>query len=75
MKDSLFLMAQPSFLNGVSTVLDLGDTLTVFNTSESGEAADHIALWADWELIADDLKSAAQKYSREFDGVETQSTR
>lgn len=59
MSDSLFLMAQPSFLGGMASVMDLGDTLTQFNASESGEAADRAANWADWEMLAKDLRAAA----------------
>ena len=59
MRDSLFLMARPGFLEGMSQVLDLGDTMTAYNHSPDGEQADHAALWADWELVANDLRQAA----------------
>lgn len=70
MRDSLFLMAQPSFLDGMARVLDLGDTMTGYNYSQDGDAADHAAIWADWELIAADLRRASEQFSRGLTHVE-----
>jgi hypothetical protein len=35
--------------------MDLGDTLTVFNSSQSEQQADRIALRADWRAVGYDL--------------------
>ena len=74
-RDSLFLMEQPSFLGGMSQVLDIGDTMTGYNASPSGEEADHAATWADWQLIADDLRRAARARIAELADVAAQQAR
>jgi hypothetical protein len=65
MSESLFLLEGPSFLEGMSRALDLGDTGTDYNSSPNGAQADHAASWADWEMIASDLRSAAHLYISE----------
>lgn len=69
MRDSLFLMARPSFLEGMSRVMDIGDTMTDYNYSADGDAADNAAAWADWELIAGDMRRAAAQYVQGLDRV------
>lgn len=73
--DSLFLMERPSFIEGMARVLDLGDFMTGYNTSPSGDEADHAANWADWALIAGDMRRAAQQYVAGIGHVATQQTR
>jgi hypothetical protein len=70
MNNSLFLMEQPSFLEGMARVLDFGDTMTGYNSSRNGDEADHAALWADWEMIAGDLRAAARQEVEHFRRVE-----
>ncbi|MDQ2686767.1 MAG: hypothetical protein M3Y28_02760 [Armatimonadota bacterium] len=41
------LYAAPSFLEGLARSIDIGDTLTEYNYSETGQAADQRALRAD----------------------------
>ena len=53
-----FLYAQPSFLEGVGRILDLGNNLQMYNYSESGQEADARALRADWRAVGDDLRRA-----------------
>jgi hypothetical protein len=55
---SSILFARPSFAEGAARILDFGGTLTEFNRSPSGEAADGHALWADWMTIGRDIESA-----------------
>ena len=59
------LYAAPSFLEGVARSLDIGDTLTEYNTSESGAAADLQALRSDWLAIGNDLRQAASQFERD----------
>ena len=61
MGSSLFLLAQPSFLEGAARVGDFFDLMTEYNVSPTGETADSAALWADWSLIAEDLRVAARR--------------
>jgi hypothetical protein len=74
-RDSLFLLDQPSFIGGMSQVLDLGDTMTGYNESPNGAQADHAALWADWSLIAQDMKVAARRCVAEIGNVAAQQAR
>lgn len=55
-----FLFAKPSFIEGLSRVLDIGSTLTEYNTSLNGAQADMRAVSADWKAVGDDMKRAVQ---------------
>lgn len=46
-----FLFARPSFLEGLSRVLDLGATLQEYNSSLNPEQADAIAQQMDWQAV------------------------
>jgi len=52
------LYARPSLVEGVSRILDLGGTLSVYNCSPSPEEADFNALYSDWYAVGDDVKTA-----------------
>ncbi len=56
------LFAQPSFLEGLSRSIDIGDTLTEYNRSESGQAADRSALRSDWEAVGRDMRTAIEEF-------------
>lgn len=58
MSDSLFLCARPSFIEGMSRILDFGGTLEEFNKSLTPEQADYLALRADWQMIGMDFARA-----------------
>ncbi len=57
-----FLFAHPSVLSGVGRVLDLGGTLTEFNTALTPEQADAIAIAMDWQAVGADLNAALGWY-------------
>lgn len=57
-----FLFANPSFLGGVATTLDLGATLTQYNTSNSPEEADAKALASDWMMVGQDIAFALSHF-------------
>ncbi len=59
------LYATPSFLEGVARSIDIGDTLTEYNGSESGAEADARALRSDWQAVGDDLRQAIAQFRRE----------
>lgn len=59
------LYATPSFLEGVARSMDIGDTLTEYNGSESGTEADARALRSDWQAVGDDLRQAIARYRQE----------
>jgi hypothetical protein len=55
---SLYLVAEPSFIEGVSRIFDFAGNLSVYNESDTPEEADLQALRADWEALAGDMRSA-----------------
>jgi len=57
-----YLFANPSFLAGMASVLDLGGNLVEYNYSESGEQADYIALLSDWVEIGADMRLAVAAF-------------
>ena len=59
------LYAAPSFLEGVARAVDIGDTLTEYNGSESGAAADLRALRSDWLAIGNDLRQAMSQFEQD----------
>jgi hypothetical protein len=64
-----FLFARPSFVAGVAQIVDLGNTLFVYNESNSPNQADYMATKNDWALVGDDLRSAiasAREMQREL---------
>lgn len=58
---STFLYANPSFHEGMSRVVDFGDTLTEYNRSLTSEQADFLALIADWRAIGKDMQKATAR--------------
>jgi hypothetical protein len=55
-----FLFALPSFIEGCSRVLDLGDTINNYNESDSNEEADFKAIMSDWLTIGNDIKRSIE---------------
>ena len=54
------LFARPSFLEGVSRVIDLGNTMSEYNSSLTPAQADALALKADLNALRSDLAYARQ---------------
>jgi hypothetical protein len=50
-----FLYARPSFLEGLSRVIDFENLQKEYNTSSSSEQADERAIQADWIAVGNDL--------------------
>ena len=65
-----FLYARPSFVEGVARLLDFGNFLNTYNTSDSPEEADARALRADWCAVGDDLRAVLAEAAEEQDGRE-----
>lgn len=59
---STFLFARPTFLGGMATVLDMGGTLFNYNSSESAEEADRVALSMDFHAVGLDMKRATERH-------------
>ena len=58
------LYSNPSFLGGMSSLLDLGNTLQNYNTSDTDSEADTEALKSDWRAVGDDIKTSIRKYEQ-----------
>ncbi len=58
--DTCFLFADPSFLSGMATVMDIGGGMLVYNKSRSGTEADERAIASDWAVIGRDILNAAK---------------
>jgi len=56
-----FLFARPSFAVGVAQILDFGNTLFVYNESNTPEQADYMATKNDWVAVGGDLRSALEQ--------------
>jgi hypothetical protein len=61
-----FLYAHSSFIEGYARILDLGDTLTEYNRSETPQQADYYAMFADWRAVGQDMIDAIGAYRREY---------
>jgi hypothetical protein len=55
------LFAEPSFLEGMARVLDLGNTLNEYNRCLSGELTDYYAILGDWRAVGNEIQQAAHQ--------------
>lgn len=55
---SSVLFADPSFLEGVARIIDMGSTLTEFNSAMTEAQADFLAVSADWQAVGIDILRA-----------------
>jgi hypothetical protein len=60
-----FLFARPSFTEGAARLIDFGNFLNEYNTTETANEADARALRSDWLMVGDDLQSALDAFARE----------
>jgi hypothetical protein len=52
------LFANPSFWGGTAQIMDLGNTMLVYNESATPAQADYVAIKNDWMIVGDDLRHA-----------------
>ena len=62
-----FLFSNPSFISGMSRVLDLGSTLNEYNSTLTSNMADYLAISSDWEVVGKDLREAVKSYKENLD--------
>jgi hypothetical protein len=68
---SMFLFARPSFTEGISRVIDFGNTLSEYNKSLDGPQADRLSLQSDIKTLRSDLEYARQQIKLELStGIE-----
>jgi hypothetical protein len=70
-----FLFASPSVWEGIARIVDFANTLNQYNSSASGELADHVALSLDWAMVGHDMRAAMIEYDRRTDQEPTPSIR
>lgn len=56
-----FLYAKPSFIEGLSRIIDLGNTLKEYNESET---PDEIATAMDWAMVGQYLRNSLDEYAK-----------
>lgn len=57
-----YLFAKPSFIEGMSRVLDIGGTMEAYNEHDTEAEADRAAIRNDWLAVGDDIRSAMKQY-------------
>lgn len=62
-----FLIAENSFLSGLSRVLDIASTRNkrIYNSSKTEELADRRAILSDWQMIGNDVRESYGKVAKE----------
>jgi len=61
---SFYLFAEPSFIEGISRVLDLGGNLQAYNEASSSLKADKEAIGRDWQVVGEDIKQSIAIYGQ-----------
>ncbi len=56
------LYARPSVLEGIARLMDFAGSLNEYNTSETPEEADRLAIASDWYAIGQDLRKILGDY-------------
>ena len=51
---------EPSFSEGVISLVDFGDNVNKYNTDNTGEEADAKSLYSDWKSVGNDLKKSLE---------------
>ena len=69
-----FLVARPSALSGIARFFDFAGAFDAYNGSPTPEEADVNAIYADWSVVGDSIRSTACHLSAEHDVEEDIST-
>ncbi|WP_299289976.1 hypothetical protein [uncultured Mucilaginibacter sp.] len=56
-----FLFTTPTYLTGAATIFNLSGNFYEYNSCETGEEADRIAIANDFNITGDDLKKSISK--------------
>ncbi|WP_395144322.1 hypothetical protein [Armatimonas sp.] len=59
-----FLWSTPSCIEGLSRILDIGNTFNAYNASSTPEDADARAMQSDWQVVGADMASAVNQYQK-----------
>ncbi len=58
------LFAAPSFLEGLSRLVDFPTTFNIYNEDRTAEAADVMAMCSDWQAVGADIAYALHTYEQ-----------
>ena len=64
-EDGFVLYARPSFLEGISRLIDFTGSLNTYNSSRTPEEADFRAILSDWEAVGFEILNAAKNFEHE----------
>lgn len=59
-----YLFSNPTFIEGMGQVLDLGGTMNMYNVSPTEVEADAIALYSDWKAVGKDISDSIETYGK-----------
>ncbi len=59
------LYAEPSFLEGMARVVDIGGTLQTYNVSKTEQEADIAAMKNDWRAVGEDIQTSIADYEQQ----------
>ncbi|HEY6248225.1 MAG TPA: hypothetical protein VIX17_30125 [Pyrinomonadaceae bacterium] len=74
-EDTGFLFAEPSFLTGFASVIDIGGSMLTYNVSRTGAEADQRAIASDWAVIGSDILNAAKTLGEKEPKAKAQTTK
>lgn len=61
---STFLFAHPTASEGAARIFDFGNLLFNYNSSQSEEEADEVALILDYQAVGNDLRRVVEEHAR-----------
>jgi hypothetical protein len=64
-EDTGFLFADPGWVQGFASALDLGGTLVEYNVSSTPQEADIRAIASDWAITGKDIQTAIKSLVEE----------
>ena len=65
------LYSEPSFLEGLGRVLDIGGTFDEYNESLTPDEADQLAIASDWYAVGADLYRSIRRFAASWHGRES----
>jgi hypothetical protein len=57
------LFSRPSFIDGMARIFDFSGSLQKYNTEETPQEADYIALRNDWRMVGEDIRKSIEQYA------------
>lgn len=68
-EESFVLYARPSFLEGISRLIDFTGALNTYNSSQTPEEADYRAILSDWEAVGLGILLAEKETIKEVEPI------